>query len=377
MIMKKEYVISAVFVSFLAVYMVSVFASGFSGDNMADSRKKVSDSLTDEIFAKQPLLEFNGFVSRITGVKINSGDNTVSKIDDKYLTYVYDYMDTAYKAKQTLKFKYFLDNKDIDFFMVMPPFKVDKKDKKLIESINDSTNKMADEFIHNIKDEVNVFDMRDIIEKSGKEYLDMFFIADHHWKPQTGLAFVPEIAERLNKEYGFKIDVSVYNKENFNTKTYEKIMLGSQGRKVTRGYAELEDMDIITPKYDYDFEVEIPDKNIKLSGGFEDVFIDKKQLEIGNYYDKAPYTAYCYGDKPYIHIKNNSVTDDRRVLILKDSYSSVVVPYLAMQIREIDLIDLRYYDNNIRAFIEENKPDTVIMMYHPAAVFDENLFRLG
>lgn len=364
--------------------MLSIIIRTFTAEStdseskLSVMREKASESMTDDIFAKQPLLEFNGFISKICGVKITAGDNTVAEIDSGWLTYVYDYSDTSYQAKQLLKFSDFLKRRKTDFLMLVPPFKIDSKDTELIETLNDNTNKITDEFIKNVNNEADVFDMRDITGRHGKDYLEMFFKTDHHWTPETGIEFTSKAAEYLNEKYGFNIDVSVYNKENFNINVLENYFLGSQGRKVTKGYIRPENISIITPKEKTDFSVTIPKTGLDIRGSFEDAFIDKEQINKIDYYNLSPYTAYMHGDKPYIHIKNNLANDTgkKRILILKDSYAAVMVPYLAMQTDEIDLIDLRYYDKNIRAFIEETNPDMVIMICHAASFIDENLFRM-
>ncbi|MCH5185679.1 MAG: hypothetical protein J1F64_06090 [Oscillospiraceae bacterium] len=379
---KKKYVITVFFLAIIYLFMISVIVRALTAETenkskLSAMREAASESMTDNIFAKQPLLEFNGFISKICGVKITVGENTVAEIGDGFLTYTYDYADTSYQAKQTLKFNDFLERRDTRFLMMIPPFKVDGKDEKIISSLNDRTNIIADEFISNVQSEVEIFDMRRSVEKHGKEYLEMFFKTDHHWKPETGLEFTAKAAEVLRDDFGFDMNPSVYDKENFDVRVLKDYFLGSQGRKVTKGYAHPEDISIITPKEHTDFSVNIPKTGLDISGDFETVFIDREQIDVIDYYNLSPYNAYMHGDKPYIHIKNNLSGDGKRVLILKDSYAAVMVPYLAMQLDEIDVIDLRYYDGNIREFIEKTAPDTVIMICHPASLMDKNLFRMG
>ncbi len=73
---------------------------------------------------------------------------------------------------------------------------------------------------------------------------------------------------------------------------------------------------------------------------------------------------------------NNILANNRtKLLIIKDSFADVVVPFLYSQFAHTDVVDLRYFSGSIRAFIKKNKPNIVIVLYHIGRLKDKiNLY---
>ena len=51
------------------------------------------------------------------------------------------------------------------------------------------------------------------------------------------------------------------------------------------------------------------------------------------------------------------------ILIIKDSYANAFVPYLLDNYGKITLIDTRYFRNNIKDLVNEEKFDEVLVLY--------------
>ena len=62
--------------------------------------------------------------------------------------------------------------------------------------------------------------------------------------------------------------------------------------------------------------------------------------------EKDQYTYYLDGNHAEINIKTNAGTG-RRAVIIKDSYAHILIPYLAAEYDEIEMIDLRYYHSPV------------------------------
>ena len=78
------------------------------------------------------------------------------------------------------------------------------------------------------------------------------------------------------------------------------------------------------------------------------------------------------GDFSYIKIANKLDTSEKKALIIKDSYANPLSTYLSLNVSELEVIDLRYFedemDMSVSEYIEQSNPDTVIMLYNPSAV---------
>ena len=60
------------------------------------------------------------------------------------------------------------------------------------------------------------------------------------------------------------------------------------------------------------------------------------------------------------------------LLILKNSFANVVSPFLALETENVSIIDLRYFNGSLKAYIKEYDPDLVMILYHGNAVLDPN-----
>ena len=68
---------------------------------------------------------------------------------------------------------------------------------------------------------------------------------------------------------------------------------------------------------------------------------------------KDKYSVYL-GGNPAVTVVKNSAAGKGKILLLKDSYANSMIPYLATNFSEIHLIDLRYYNQNIYDYIQQN-----------------------
>ena len=61
----------------------------------------------------------------------------------------------------------------------------------------------------------------------------------------------------------------------------------------------------------------------------------------------------------------NSVADtsEKPILLLTESYSDVIVPFLACAYSDIEEIDLRLFDGSIETYINKSKPAVVVVIY--------------
>jgi hypothetical protein len=238
----------------------------------------------------------------------------------------------------------------------------------------DFSGKNADELLYALSlKQIPFIDLRQNIQEENLDHRSLFYRTDHHWKTEAGPWAAKIIAEYLNTHRGFAIDLSVFDPERYQYDVLNNWHLGILGKKVTLVQAKADDFTFIYPKFDTDFSLKIPDKNIDTRGNF-DIFIERAMLDTRNYYLLDAYGSYLYGNRPVISIRNNKLSDGRKVLLIKDSFANVVAPFLIMGMENLDMVDLRIFDGSIKTYIEKNRPDTVIVLYNQAVVKNEDLF---
>ena len=355
------------------------------GDSAYDHLLKVRDeieSACNSINPKSAYIELYGLVQRISGRRLILDadiNSNVAKLDNNYLTFYYGKSNRIKEnAASIIELKTALQALNIDLLYVQPPHKISKYDPGLPYGVVDFSNENMDAFLTEIGNGgVDYLDLRQIMHDNGINQYDMFFQTDHHWTPQAGLWATGIVSEQLNKKYDFQIPSDLYNPDNYTFKLYKDYFLGSQGKRVGTLYAGVDDITLITPKFETNLDLNIPARDIHQTGNFENALLFPEMIEEKDYYGKNPYVVYIGGDRPLVEIENKLV-DQKKILVVRDSYAIVFTPFMALGCSELDEIDLRHYtDGSLIQYIKQSTPDIVIFMYSPSRLNEISEFDFG
>ena len=106
----------------------------------------------------------------------------------------------------------------------------------------------------------------------------------------------------------------------------------------------------------------------------------KGQPEPGVLYDKSylekkdKYSMFLGGNKPLAVLENPQATGGK-LLVIRDSYSDSLAPFLAQSWQEVHLFDVRYNLNSVQQYVEENHIDQVLVLFSASNFSTEsNLF---
>ena len=225
---------------------------------------------------------------------------------------------------------------------------------------------------------ISVFDLREALHKDGLSHDSMYFRTDHHWKMSSGLWAAGALAEELNARYDFGLSTEHLREEDYDKVTMKNWYLGSQGRQVTAGYIPPDDFTYYVPTFPTEFRVEHPDKHLVLTGDFYETMYDDEMLHKYDLYGQSTYEAILGGNRPFTKITNLQNPDGLKILLVHDSYSTSVMPFLAQSCGEIHMIDVRpwagNYDGDINACRDEIQPDIVIVMLCSPEFVDHSLY---
>ena len=103
--------------------------------------------------------------------------------------------------------------------------------------------------------------------------------------------------------------------------------------------------------------VKYVDQNKTTDTLFDSSFQDKK--------DK--YSTFLGGNFPVVEIKADNAQQDKKVLILKDSYANCAMPYFTSMYSDVTMMDMRYYHMQkltVSEYVKQNKIDKVILLYN-------------
>lgn len=336
---------------------------------IADALKWKTDYYTSNLlFGRMKFVEANALFNKNVGMKIITGTDSVVALSNGYLTFESYETNTEYAAESLEWFDGILKEKNINFMYIQFPIKQNPNDNKLPAGLTDYANINADSLLERLdKTDVNHIDFREVLNAHTDDWYSSFYRTDHHWKAETGVWASGEIANILNKNFGYSIDEGIGNLDNYNVKVYEDFSLGSQGKITTLRFTDPEDFSLITPKKATDFTVSYQSE-YDGTGSFDKVLTDSRIFEKKDYYNVSAYSTYLYGNHAITSIKNNNVHNGKRLLVLSDSFCKCVVPFLAQEIEYIDVIDRRYFTGSVINYIDTFKPDTVIAAYNPTMI---------
>lgn len=103
------------------------------------------------------------------------------------------------------------------------------------------------------------------------------------------------------------------------------------------------------------------------------VLYDRSYLE-----QKDKYSAFLGGNQPLCVIRNEAAAGQGKLLLIRDSYSDALAPFLVQRFEEVHLLDARYYRAPASAYVADNAIDAVAVVYSvPNFITDRNLVLLG
>ncbi len=79
--------------------------------------------------------------------------------------------------------------------------------------------------------------------------------------------------------------------------------------------------------------------------------------------EKDKYASFLGGNAPLYIVRNPEAVTSQKLLVVRDSYSDSLAPFLSGQFSEIHLLDLRYYRTSVATYAEENGMDQIFVCY--------------
>jgi len=192
---------------------------------------------------------------------------------------------------------------------------------------------------------------------------DLYFNTDHHWTALGAYRFYQTLMPFLGYE--------PYSEDSFQREIVNQEFFGTLDAKAGGGYAQADQIErwqLVDPNTSPTFEVLIPDSDH--SG--DSFFFPERLLE------KDKYTYYLDGNHALTILRNQDLPQGNRLLLIKDSFSHVLAPFLAYHYAEVHLLDLRYYNRSVDEYLTEQQIDEVLILYSTRQfAVDNHLFKVS
>lgn len=314
--------------------------------------KELESYLTDQFPLRDSWIGIKSYSERIAGKTENNGtffckdDTLISKFsepDEKLINSNIEAINS------------FVESTEAQVYFSLIPGAVSVWEEKLPSNAQNYDQK---ELIDNIYSKVNcdTVDNYGILEAHDKEYI--FYRTDHHWTSLGAYYGYTAVAEALD----FKpISISEYDKETVSREFYGTIYSSSGVR-----WVQPDEMDIYVS--DENKKVE----NLVGDNAAEGIFYNYDKLKI-----KDKYTFFFGGNAPLIKVSSDC-ENDKKLLVIRDSYSDCEIPFLTEHYSEIYMMDLRYYKFGVKSFIEKHGISEVLINYSAANFSkDNNIVLIG
>jgi hypothetical protein len=213
------------------------------------------------------------------------------------------------------------------------------------------------EVINNVKENLNgdikFADVYNLLQSKKDEYI--YFKTDHHWTMRGAYYAYQALAKQLG--------IESYTMEDFNSEMVTDSFYGTYYSKANNRHIAPDFIEIFKPKFDVEYELNFHDENRVMDSLYETEHLETK--------DK--YSVFLDGNHSLMTIKTN-VKNNKKLVILKDSYSHCFIPFLANHYEEIHVIDLRYYKLSIYDYIKEHGIREALFLYNVSTFSsDENI----
>lgn len=261
-------------------------------------------------------------------------------------------LDSNMSALNTL-----VGNTDAKVYFALIPDKSDIYSSLLPKNVPNDSEKEVIDYCYGQSNATNV-DMYSALSAHKDEYI--FYRTDHHWTSLGAYYGLSALAESMGlpcPALDSYTDRHVVSEEFYGT------TWSSSGFS----WVDPDTMEIF---------VNAPE-GLKVTSYPQGSPVEGKLYDFSFLEKKDKYSMFMGGNCP-MHVIETGNEDKPSLLILRDSYTDSLIPFLLDDFSEIHVLDLRYYRASLKAYIEQNDFDNVLVCYSVSNFCsDSNIFLLG
>ena len=186
----------------------------------------------------------------------------------------------------------------------------------------------------------------------------IYYRTDHHWTSLGAFYGANALFETMGLE---PLDLNDYEKTTV-TEDFNGTIFSSSGVR----WVKPDQIDTY-----------IPGDGVKVTSYFDGTPTEGS-LYVDSYLDKKDKYSYFLGGRQPLCVLETAHTDAPKVLVIRDSYSDSLAPFLTERFSEIHLFDPRDNLTSIKSYVAEHDIDAVVVLYSFSNFAgDKNLFLLG
>ncbi len=191
--------------------------------------------------------------------------------------------------------------------------------------------------------------LHEVLGEHYDEYI--YFRTDHHWTGKGALYASRYFLDAVGRSYPAP--------EAYGTFTYDQF-LGSL-------YRHTQNLNL---KNNPDYVEAYLSPTVSELTIFRDGIYQPRPLIDREVSTSNKYLAFSSGDHEYYEAHNETITDGSSVLIIKESYGNAFIPMLVDSYEYVYAVDYRFWNGDLRSFVEEKGIDTVLFLNNLNATAD-------
>lgn len=338
-------------------------------DGVKEAKAKIEDVSNSGLKYHDTLMDIDSIKNNLLGTRVvMKPDTIVVKSDSGSLCEPVNRLEDSDIAETVSRIKALQELSEANgahFLYCMAPMK--EQYEQLPCNVDNYARDNCERFLYRMRtSEIPTIVFSDFYEETATGE-DLFYYTDHHWTARSGFVAYSSLCRELSSRYGFAYNEQYTDLTNYTITVYPDWSLGSKGKKTGTYFTwhGADDFELITPKFSTNLT---EDHRVKEEGPFKETILFMQHME-KNYYHEIAYMTYSGGDFRLQIIENRQNLTGAKILIIRDSFACVVTPFLALQTAELHVCDIRDNDYlsghpaNLRKYIQENKPDYVIVLY--------------
>lgn len=316
-----------------------------SGKFMEDAE----DYVNDHVIGRDLWVALKAWSERLSGKQENNGvyfgknDTLINRLDEPSWEDIPAQGGTSAKPGLETSAGYvnaLVNNVDVPVYFGIIPSAAEIWSDRLPEGAPTADEKAI---IDRLYDTVQTYtiDVYSALEEHKDE--DIYYRTDHHWTSLGAYYGYTALMEAMGMEAApLNEDAKVTVTDSF----YGTIFSNSGVRWVAPDHID---------RY-------ISGDGLKVTAYFDGTPTDST-LYVDSYLDKKDkYSSFLGGNQPLCIIETEH-TDAPKVLVIRDSYSDSLAPFLTQNFSEIHLFDPRMNLNSVKDYVETNEIDQVVVLY--------------
>jgi hypothetical protein len=190
------------------------------------------------------------------------------------------------------------------------------------------------------------------------EYI--YYRNDHHWTSYGAYNAYKTAIQKL----GFS--PLTYNKFNIEHCSYD-----FKGTLYSKTLYNKIDPDVIDI-YSYPNGSSV--KSVTVNDGMEEKVYDTMYFR-ENLNKKDKYLVYLGQNQPLINIKT-SVKNNKKLLVIKDSYANSFIPFLTQHYSEITVLDLRFIRTSYKNIVDMKQYNQALILYNAGSLENDDTLKV-